>query len=81
MGKAIGMHDLRAGSESVIQVADAIDAFFVKLGLKGRLREYGVPPEMLPRIVEFSMKNFNADRNRAFLNEGEGLRKTLQDAW
>ena len=81
MGQAIGMDDLRAGNQSVAQVADAIDALFVKLGLKVRLRDYGVPPEMLPRIADFSMKNFNADRNRAFLNEAEGLRKTLQDAW
>jgi hypothetical protein len=44
-----------------------------------RLRDYGVPRDLLPQIVAFSMRNCNADRNRAFLNETEGLTKALED--
>lgn len=81
MGQALGLEGLTPGAGACARVADATDAFFLKLGLKMRLRELGVSREALPRIVEFSMRNFNADRNRAFLNEREGLSATLEAAW
>jgi alcohol dehydrogenase class IV len=80
IGRAMGM-ELQAGPTVSAQVADAIDAFFRQLGLNIRLRDYDVPREMLPRIVEFSMRNFNADRHRHFLNETETLKATTEGAW
>ena len=79
IGRALGLPDPDA--QSVSKVADAIEALFGKLGLHTRLRDYGVARDMLPRILEFSMKNYNADRNRHFLSETETLARTLEQAW
>jgi alcohol dehydrogenase class IV len=81
IGRALGLETLQPGPEAVPLIADTIEALFQKLGLKTRLRDYDVPREMLPRILEFSMKNYNADRNRTFLNETQTLKTTLEAAW
>lgn len=81
IGRALGLEDLLPVPDAIPRIADTIEAFFKSLGLKTRLREYDVPREMLPRILEFSMKNYNADRNRHFLNEAETLKRTLEQAW
>ena len=81
IGRALGLPDLEPTPEAVPQVADAIETFFGKLGLKTRLRDYGVPQDMLPRILDFSMRNYNADRNRHFLKETATLKETLERAW
>jgi len=79
IGRALGLADTDA--QAVAKVADAIEVFFRKLGLHTRLRDYGVPRETLPRILDFSMKNYNADRDRQFLNETQTLGRTLEQAW
>ena len=76
IGDALGLY-----AAAPQQLGDAVDAFFQRIGLSTRLRDYDVPRDMLPRIVEFSMRNFNADRNREFVNERETLQRTLHDAW
>jgi alcohol dehydrogenase class IV len=81
IGRALGLRELQPTPDAVPQVADAIEAFFRKLGLKTRLTDYGVPRDVLPHILEFSMKNYNADRNRHFLKETETLKETLDQAW
>ena len=78
VGRALGVE---APQPTPAQVAEAIDGFFRKTGLSPRLRDLGVPRESLPAIVDFSLKNFNADRERAFLNETETLTRILEDAW
>jgi alcohol dehydrogenase class IV len=77
MGQALGIGETPA----VPLVADVIDACFAKLGFCNRLRDLGVPHEMLPAILNHSLQNFNADANREFLNETERLAKTLDAAW
>ncbi len=77
IGQALGLGE----APSVAQVADAIDACFARLGCARRLRELGVPREMLPAIVSHSLQNFNADANREFLNETENLAQALDEAW
>jgi alcohol dehydrogenase class IV len=81
IGRALGLADLEPTAEAVPQVARAIEAFFGQLGLKTRIRDYGVAQDMLPRILDFSMKNYNADRNRQFLRETGTLKETLAQAW
>jgi alcohol dehydrogenase class IV len=81
IGRALGLADLEPTAEAVPHVARAIEAFFAQLGLKTRLRDYGVSQDMLPRILDFSMKNYNADRNRSFLKETATLKETLDEAW
>ena len=81
IGNALGLSEPVSGAAGVAQLADTIESLFRTLGLKTRLRDYGVPRETLPRILEFSMRNYNADRNRHFLNESETLTKALEMAW
>ena len=81
IGSALGLPELASGAGGVAQLADKIENFFRTLGLKTQLRDYGVSRETLPRILDFSMRNYNADRNRHFLNETETLAKTLEMAW
>jgi alcohol dehydrogenase class IV len=81
IARALGLGDAEPGLGAIAQLADAIEAFFSKLGLETRLRDYGVAREMLPRILEFSKRNYNADRERHFLTETETLAKTLDLAW
>ncbi len=81
IASALGLGELALGAGSVRQLADTVEDFFRTLGLETRLRDYGVPRETLPRILEFSMRNYNADRNRHFLNETETLARTLEWAW
>lgn len=40
-----------------------------------------LPREVLPRILNHSSRNFNADANREFLNETGLPATTLDDAW
>jgi alcohol dehydrogenase class IV len=81
IGRALGLSDLQPGPQAIAALADTIEAFFAKLGLKTRLRDHAVPRDMLPRILDFSMRNYNADRNRHFLTENETLARTLDLAW
>ena len=81
IARALGLGELEPGPRMIAQLAEAIEALFAKLGLKTRLRDYEVTREMLPRIRDFSMRNYNADRNRHFLKETETLTRTLDLAW
>ena len=81
IGRAIGMPDVQPGVDDMPRIADAVDALFRGIGMQMRLRDLGVPREMLPRIVDFSLRNFNADRNQTFANETEALGRALDLAW
>ena len=81
IGRALGLAELEPTRQAVPQVARAIEAIFGQLGLKTRLRDYVISQDMLPRILDFSMKNYNADRSRSFLKETATLKQTLDQAW
>ena len=51
------------------------------LGMPARLRELDVPQEGLDAILDDSMKNFNADPKREFLQHREELRAALYACW
>jgi alcohol dehydrogenase class IV len=82
MGQALDGKERSAGAvDGHLEVADAVEAYFSKLGYAVRLRDVGVTRERLPEVVEFSTKNFNADPKREFLAERALLLKTLEMAW
>jgi alcohol dehydrogenase class IV len=62
-------------------VADYLADVFTKLGLPARLRDLQVPQEGLPALLEDSMKNFNADPKREFLQNRDELREVLSACW
>ena len=68
-------------AEAPLRAADHLDQFFAGLGMPTRLRELDFPREGLVKVLENSLKNFNADPKREFVRERELLHDVLQQAW
>jgi len=62
-------------------VADYLDGVFTRLAMPTRLRELGIPADGLSRIVERSLKNFNADPRQEFAHKRDVLVDTLNRCW
>jgi alcohol dehydrogenase class IV len=81
---ATGLGLMAPGSneaDAPARVADDLMRTFSKLGMPGRLRDLDIPEEGLAAILEDSMKNFNADPKREFLEHREELLAVLRSAW
>jgi alcohol dehydrogenase class IV len=63
------------------RAADYLAETFAKLGMPVRLRELNVPEDGMPQIVEDSMKNFNADPKREFLEHRAELLEVGKACW
>jgi alcohol dehydrogenase class IV len=59
----------------------ALEKLFRSIDMPIRLSELDISRDSLPRIVERSLKNFNADPKREFVRERELLLSTLEQAW
>ena len=77
---ALGMDGVAAG-DAPARIADRMDAVFRSLGMPTRLSGLGIAREGLPRVLELSLTNFNADPKREFVREREMLAATLEAAW
>ena len=77
---ALGMGGVAAG-DLPGSIADRMDTVFRSLGMPTRLSELGIAREGLPRVLELSLTNFNADPKREFVRERETLAETLEAAW
>ena len=67
--------------EAPLKAADHLERLFRSLGMPTRLRDLDVPREGLGRVLENSLKDFNADPQREFVRERDLLFEVLQDAW
>ncbi len=67
--------------EAPARAADHLDGFFAQLGMPTRLRDLNFPREGLDKVLENSLKNFNADPRREFVRERDLLHDVLQAAW
>jgi alcohol dehydrogenase class IV len=67
--------------EAPFRVADALDAVLHSLGMPTRLSALGVERSELPRVIEHSLTNFNADPKREFVRERGLLANVLDAAW
>ena len=82
MAQALGVW--RSGmseAEAPARAADCLAEFLTKIGMPGGLRDLQVPEEGLPLIVEDSMKNFNADPKREFLEHRDELHRLIKTCW
>ena len=70
-----------AEADAPARAADALARLFADLGMPTRLRELEVPESGLEAIVADSMKNFNADPKREFLQYRAELVETLRACW
>ena len=67
--------------EAPSRAADHLDNCFAALGMPTRLRELDFPRAGLTKVLENSLKNFNADPKREFVRERALLNDVLQAAW
>ena len=63
------------------RAASALEQTFGALGLPTRVSQLSIPRESLPKILERSLKNFNADPKREFVRERDLLWDVLQSTW
>jgi alcohol dehydrogenase class IV len=61
--------------------ADRLEEVFRSIGMPTRLSQLGIERERFPRVIEYSLKNFNADPQREFVRERRLLEETLAAAW
>lgn len=82
LARGLGIwRDGRPASDAPVIAADYLDGVFKTLGMPTRLRDLDFPREGLARVLENSLKNFNADPKREFVRERDLLGEVLQAAW
>jgi alcohol dehydrogenase class IV len=67
--------------EAPARAAEHLASTFARVGMPARLRDLDVPEDGLIAVLEDSMKNFNADPRREFLEHREELLKVLRACW
>jgi len=80
IANALGMGSV-AAAEAPSRIADRMDSVFRSLGMPTRLSELGIARQGLPRVLELSLANFNADPKREFVRERGALEEVLEAAW
>jgi alcohol dehydrogenase class IV len=70
-----------AGADAPGRIADRMESVFGSLGMPTRLSGLGIAREGLPKVLELSLTNFNADPKREFVRERGLLGEILQSAW
>ena len=63
------------------RAAAALEQVFESIGTPTRLSQLGIPRDSLPKILEHSLKNFNADPKREFVRERDLLGDVLGSTW
>lgn len=58
-----------------------LERVFTSVGMPIRVSALGIVRDSLPRIVENSLKNFNADPKREFLRERDMLLELIEACW
>lgn len=82
MARALGVWEEGVPlDEAPFRVADALDGVLHSLGMPTRLSALGVERAELPRVIEHSLRNFNADPGREFVRERGVLSHVLNAAW
>ena len=70
-----------APGEAPQRIADKLDAAFRSIGMPTRLSEVKIDRAVFPKLIEHSLRNFNADPKREFSREPEMLMQVLEAAW
>jgi len=63
------------------KAAAELERLFQSAGAPVRMSELNIPRDSLPRILENSLKNFNADPKREFVRERDLLLGVLEACW
>ncbi len=82
IAQALGIWEAGVAPAEVPQrIADKLDAAFRSIGMPTRLSEVNIDRAVFPRLIEHSLRNFNADPKREFSREPETLAEVLEAAW
>ena len=82
LARGLGVwNDTMPAAQAPELAADHLDRFFADLGMPTRLRELDLSRDGLARVLENSLKNFNADPKREFVGERDLLHDVLRQAW
>jgi alcohol dehydrogenase class IV len=65
----------------VATVVDALELLFGRLGTPRRLRDVGVPRDVLPEVAERAMSDWFLRGNPREVGHHSELREVLQEAW
>ena len=82
IAQALGLWDAGAQpADAPKRVADKLDADFRSIRMPTRLSELEIDRAVFPKLIEHSLRNFNADPKREFSKEPEMLMQVLEAAW
>lgn len=82
IARALGVwSDKDPVSEAPFRAADELEKIFASIDLPANLTELDIPRSSAEKILEASLKNFNADPKREFVKERDFLREVLDATW
>lgn len=73
--------DSTSDADAAAKAADAVEAFFGRIGMPLRLREVGVPREGIQQIAEDALDDFGLHRNARPINGAGELAELLESVW
>lgn len=68
-------------ADAPARAADALERAFAGFAMPTRVSQLHITRESLPKILERSLKNFNADPKREFVRERDLLMRVLESTW
>jgi alcohol dehydrogenase class IV len=82
IAKALGVwKDGDPVADAPFRAADQLEKVFASIGMPLNLSQMDIPRYSAEKILEASLKNFNADPKQEFIKERELLREVLDATW
>jgi alcohol dehydrogenase class IV len=82
IAKALGVwHDGDPVADAPFRAADQLETVFASIGMPANLTQMDIPRSSAEKILEASLKNFNADPKQEFVKERELLSDVLDATW
>ena len=82
IAKALGVwKDGDPVADAPFRAADQLEKVFASIGMPLNLSQMDIPRSSAEKILEASLKNFNADPKQEFVKERELLREVLDATW
>jgi alcohol dehydrogenase class IV len=81
IARALGAAETGAQEKAPAWIASHFEAQYQSIGMPTRLSALDVDRAVFPRLIEHSLKNFNADPKQEFAKEPQTLEAVLNAAW
>jgi alcohol dehydrogenase class IV len=80
IAQALGIREA-SPADAPQRIADRLDEAFRSIGMPTRLSEVKIDRAVFPKLIEHSLRNFNADPKREFSRDPGMLAEVLEAAW